>query len=96
MSPKQRHMGRVAAAGCVIGNRQLDACAGRVEVHHVLPSDFATVGLCTKHHDPFRTGTGLHGMSPRPFCRLFRVPEEDEMGLLVWANEDMARLKEYA
>lgn len=90
-------MGKVAAAGCVIGNRGLDPCAGRVEVHHIGSSDFCTAGLCTKHHDPFRTGTGLHGMTPRVFCRIFRVPDETERGLLEWVNEDIARrVKEYA
>lgn len=90
------HLGRVSAAGCVIGNRQLDACEGRIHVHHIADattpaSDFSTVGLCEKHHDANRSGSGLHGMSPRVFCRVFRVPGRTERGLLQWVNEDIAR-----
>lgn len=91
-------MGKVAAAGCVVGNRQLGPCEGRVEVHHVaegsgVRSDFGTAGLCESHH---RGPAGLHGMGVKAFCRLYRVPGESEYGLLIWSAEDMARLKEYA
>ena len=95
------HICRVAAAGCVIGNRSLDECEGRIEVHHVaegsgLRSDFSVVGLCTKHHDSARSGTGFHGMGTERFCKLFRVPGETEYGLLVMANEDMAKQRRAA
>lgn len=93
MSPAQRHMALVAAAGCVIGNR-FGGCEGRVTVHHVaegsgLRSDFAVVGLCEEHH---QGGGGLHGMSPRAFCRIYRPPGECEWGLLAWVNEDIQRM----
>lgn len=95
MTPAQRHMALVASAGCVIGNRSLAQCAGHVEVHHVaegssLRSDFAVVGLCSEHH---RGGSGFHGLRAERFCKLYRVPWEKEEGLLVWQNEDIARLK---
>jgi hypothetical protein len=101
MSPAKRHMGKVASAGCVVGNRGLDSCGGVVEVHHVAEgsgkrSDFSTVGLCTKHHDGQKAGSGFHGMGTERFCKLFRVPGESEYGLLVWANEDIAKLREFA
>jgi hypothetical protein len=91
-------MALVASAGCVVGNRKLDPCAGRVCVHHIAVgsgprSDYACVGLCEKHHDDARSGTGFHGMGTRTFCRVFRVPGECEYGLLVWVNEDVAKMK---
>lgn len=95
MSKAKRHMDLVARAGCVVGNRELGQCAGKLDVHHVaegsgLRSDFATVGLCQEHH----TGpAGLHGMGTKAFIRLYRPPGESEYGLLVWANEDIARLR---
>lgn len=94
----RRHMDLVARAGCVLGNRGFSTCGGSLELHHVaegsgLRSDFATVGLCTNHH----TGpAGLHGMGTKAFIRLYRPPGDSEYGLLVWANEDMAKLKETA
>lgn len=101
MSPENRHMGLVVAAGCAVGNRGLDTCAGRVECHHIAQgsgkrSAFATVGLCTKHHDAARAGTGFHGMGTERFCKLFRVQGETEWGLLAWSNEDIARIKRAA
>jgi hypothetical protein len=88
-------MGEVAAAGCVVGNRQLGQCEGRVTVHHVaegsgVRSDFSTVGLCEEHH---QGKSGLHGMGPKAFCRLYRPLGETEWGLLVWAIEDVATLR---
>lgn len=98
MTPAQRHMALVASAGCVIGNRKMGQCQGRVTVHHVaegsgIRSDFATVGLCEEHH---QGGTGLHGLSPRTFCRIYRPPGECEWGLLAWVNEDITKLKHKA
>ena len=89
----KRHMARVAAAGCVIGNRQLGECSGRNEVHHVaegsgLRSEFGVACLCNGHH---RGAAGLHGLGSKAFIRLYRPPGDSEYGLLVWANEDMAK-----
>lgn len=91
-------MAIVSAAGCVIGNRRLAPCSGPVEVHHVAEgsskrSDFATVGLCAEHH---RGASGFHGLRAERFCKLYRVPWENEYGLLAWAAEDVARLRKSA
>ena len=93
-----RHMNAVAEAGCVIGNRGLSQCSGRVEIHHVAEgsghrSDFSVVGLCEEHH---RGQAGLHGLGTKAFIRLYRLPGESEYGLLVWANEDMAKRRKAA
>lgn len=88
-----RHMQAVAGCGCAVGNRRLGKCSGRLEVHHVAEgsgerSDFATVCLCAEHH---RGSSGLHGMGTKGFIRLYRPPGDSEYGLLVWANEDLAK-----
>ena len=97
MTPAQRHKMLAAAAGCVLGNRGLHRCEdnpvqkkGGPALHHVIRSPFAVVGLCWGGH---QGPAGLHGMGPKAFCRLFRPPGETEMGLLVWANEDIAKLR---
>ena len=99
MSPEQRHKARVAAAGCVLGNRRLHVCEAKPGeplqtcVHHVATGSgkrnpFAIVGLCWGGH---QGPAGLHGMGVRAFCRLFRPPNETEWGMLAWVNEDLAR-----
>lgn len=93
VTPAKRHMARVVAAGCCIGNRGLGACAGRVTIHHVaegsgLRSDFAVAGLCEEHH---QGQSGLHGMGTKAFIRLYRLPGESEYGLLVWTAEDITK-----
>lgn len=95
MSPAQRHMQRVVAIGCVVC-RRLGFGYVPAQYHHIaegsgLRSDFCGCGLCEEHHDPFRTGSGFHGMGTERFCKIFRVPGETEYGLLVWVNEDLAR-----
>ena len=97
MTAEQEYMGAAVSAGCVIGNRRLGMCRGRVEFHHIasgssLRSDFCGAGLCTEHH----TGaTGFHGMGLRAFNALYRLPGECEFGLVVWSIEDLARRKRY-
>jgi len=94
---EQQYMAAAVAAGCVIGNRRLGMCTGRVEFHHIAQgsgerSDFCGAGLCTEHH----TGTtGWHGMGARAFLRLYRPPGDCEYGLMVWSAQDMAWLKRY-
>lgn len=96
----KRHMARVAAAGCVLGNRGLHICEHlgppRTTVHHVAAgtserSDFATVGLCWGGH---QGPGGLHGLQPENFCRVYGVPWGKEEGLLIWANEDLERQRQ--
>jgi hypothetical protein len=97
VTPAQRHKDLVARAGCVLGNRRLHVCEHhgepRAHVHHlrgVPRSDYATAGLCWGGH---QGPAGIHGMGSTAFCRLYRVPGETELGLLVWANEDIAKLR---
>lgn len=85
-------MERVASVGCVVC-RRLYARYVACEVHHVAEgsgkrSDFAVAGLCPEHH---QGGSGLHGMGTKRFCALYRLPFENEYGLLVWVNEDLTR-----
>jgi hypothetical protein len=96
MSPAERHKEKVAAAGCAVC-RRLHGHYVPPEVHHVAEgsskrSDFATVGLCGPQYENHHQGpAGLHGMGVKRFCALYRVPFENEYGLLVWAAEDIAR-----
>ena len=96
-SPARRWMSSVAALGCVVC-RRLGHGYVPAHVHHIaegsgLRSDYAVVPLCPEHHDPERKGSGFHGMGTERFCKIFRVPGETEYGLLVWANEDMAKAR---
>lgn len=92
MTPAKRHMNRVAALGCVVC-RRLGYDETPAQLHHIAEgsgkrSDFMVAPLCPEHH----TGkSGLHGMSPPMFCKLYRVPNENEYGLLAWVAEDLAR-----
>lgn len=92
MTPSQRHMDRVAQAGCVVC-RRVGHGYTPPELHHVaegsgLRSDWAVAGLCIEHH---RGKTGLHGMGTKRFIDVYRPPGDSEYGLLVWAIEDVAR-----
>lgn len=89
-----RWMNLIAQLPCVIGKRSGAQCVGRIELHHVAKgsgprSDFAVAPLCEEHH---RGQSGLHGMGVKVFCTLYRLPGETEYGLLVWTNEELARL----
>jgi len=78
-----RHMGKVAALGCVLC-RRLGLGTTAAEVHHVREgqggaqraSDFLSVPLCPEHH---RGNSGLHGLGTRAFERRYGI---DELGLL--------------
>lgn len=92
MSPEQRHMRRVASIGCIIC-RRLGHPDTPAHVHHIaegssLRSDFAVAPLCPEHH---MGATGFHTLKEERFCKLFRVPWENEYGLLAMTNEDLAR-----
>lgn len=92
MNAASRYMGKVAATGCVVC-RRLGFEPTPAQVHHVAEgsskrSDYGTVALCPEHH---LGKSGLHGMGVPAFCKLYRVPNESEYGLLVWQAEDMHR-----
>ena len=88
MSKASRHMGRVAALGCILcriqGRGQVDA-----EIHHLREgvgmsqrqSDYLTVPLCPACH---RGSTGLHGDRS-----LLRISKLDELGLLAATLEEL-------
>ncbi|CAB4180298.1 Recombination enhancement, RecA-dependent nuclease [uncultured Caudovirales phage] len=83
----------VAKIPCVVCSR-FGGGGGRITLHHVakgsgVRSHFAVVPLCEEHH---QGGAGLHCMGPRRFLMLYRPPDEDEYGLLVWLLEDVAAL----
>jgi hypothetical protein len=89
-------MERVSKMDCLICKRFVRTGLP-VEVHHVAEgsskrSDFATVPLCGDFNDGghHRGSAGLHGMGTKAFCALYRPPFENEYGLLVWLQEDMA------
>jgi hypothetical protein len=92
MSPAERHKEKVAALGCCVC-RRLGHGYTAAEVHHIAEgsskrSDFAVAPLCREHH---QGSAGFHGLKERRFCALYRVPWENEYGLLVWVNEDLER-----
>lgn len=92
MSAAQRHMDRVGNLPCCVCAR-MGLGETRAELHHVAEgsskrSDFAVVPLCREHH---QGGTGFHVLKEREFCKRYRVPWEQETGLLVWTNEDLAK-----
>lgn len=91
---KARWFHLVASLGCVVC-RRLGHEQTPPELHHVaegsgLRSDYAVAPLCAEHH---RGQSGLHGMGAKSFCKLYRTPGESEYGLLVWVNEDLAKVQ---
>ena len=83
-------MANVALLGCCVC-RRLGYGPTPAEVHHIAEgsskrSDFAVAPLCREHH---RGASGFHTLKEERFCKLYRVPWENEYGLLVWTNEDL-------
>lgn len=79
---------------CIVCKRLGFKLDRRVELHHIAKgssrqNNWLVAPLCREHHDPYRTGTGFHGMGEQRFCSLFRVPHSTEYGLLAWVNEDL-------
>ena len=82
---ERKHMGRVAALGCILCDH-LGLGATPARVHHVREdqggaqraSNYLTVPLCPEHH----TGkTGLHGLGTRAFERTYGLSELDLLAL---------------
>lgn len=83
----KRHMGRVAALGCILcdylGHPETPA-----EVHHIRDgqgaaqraSDFLTVPLCPYHH---RGPAGFHGMGTRAFSTRYKLNELDLLAMTI-------------
>ena len=96
---ERRHVNKVAALPCGVC-RRFGATGLPVELHHVaegsgIRSWFAVAPLCGSKMDGghHRGAAGLHGMGTKKFCALYRPPWEKEEGLLVWVNEDLAKVK---
>ncbi len=64
MSKESRHMGRVAALGCLV-------CDAPANVHHIrterIKNDFLTIPLCREHH---QGDFSIH-MSKRQFENIY-------------------------
>lgn len=79
MSPAQRHMGKVAALGCILC-RRLGYGWTQATVHHIRTgigmgkraSDFDTIPLCPEHHQGM---TGIHGMGRKAWERHHGITE---------------------
>lgn len=86
------HMGRVAAAGCVLCHH-LGYGDTPAEVHHIREgqgaaqraSDWLTVPLCPSHH---RGQEGVHGLGTKGFYTRYKLTELD---LLAMTIERLAR-----
>lgn len=81
MTPSQRHMGRVAALGCILC-RHMGLGETPAQVHHLeeetgaaqRQDDFLTIPLCPEHH----TGaTGVHTLKKAGIYRRYGVSELD-------------------
>lgn len=93
---ESRFAGLVKSLPCIVCRRLGYALDRHVDLHHIAKgssrqNNWLVSPLCEEHHDPYRTGTGLHGMGERAFCLLFKVPHGTEYGLLAWVNEDLMR-----
>lgn len=99
--PESEWLDRVASLGCVVCRRVYNRYTP-AEIHHIAEgtsprSNFAVAPLCgdqyDDHHDGRNTGgAGFHRMG-KQWLKLFRVPGENEWGLLQWVNEDIANDK---
>lgn len=86
---ENRHMGAVAALGCILC-RHLSLGETLAELHHVREgqgmsqraSNFLVVPLCPEHH---RGASGLHGLGTRGFYTRYRLDELDLLALTLEA-----------
>lgn len=90
------YAGLIKSLPCIVCRRLGFALDRPVELHHIAKgssrqNNWLVAPLCREHHDPYRVGTGLHGMGERAFCSMFKVPHSTEYGLLAWVNEDLMR-----
>lgn len=85
MSRASKHMGRVAALGCILC-RHLGYGYSPAEVHHVFDtaarSDWLVIPACPEHH---RGATGFHGLGQRAFERTYKLTEADLLAMTIEA-----------
>lgn len=86
MNAAKRHMGRVAALGCILCRVHFFVEGEPANVHHIREgqggaqraSDFLTIPLCPEHH----TGSsGIHGLGVRGFYTRYRLTELDLLAM---------------
>lgn len=84
----RRHMGRVAALGCIVCSECGFGEDTPAQVHHIKievgmaqrESDWLTIPLCVEHH----TGkTGLHSLQKGEFYRRYDHTELDLLALVL-------------
>lgn len=91
LSKAKRHMGRVAALGCILC-RHYGHYGTPAEVHHIREgqgasqraSDFLTVPLCPEHH---RGMEGVHGLGVKGFYVRHKLNELDLLAMTLEALE---------
>ena len=84
---ERRHMGRVAALGCILCDH-LGLGATPAQVHHIREgqgmsqraSNFLTIPLCPEHH---QGASGIHGLGAKAFERTYRLNELDLLALTI-------------
>lgn len=84
---ESKHMGRVAALGCVLC-RHLGFEPSPAHVHHIREgqgmsqraSNYLTVPLCPEHH---QGATGVHGLGTKAFERLYKLTELDLLAMTI-------------
>jgi hypothetical protein len=91
---ESRFAGLIKSLPCVVCRRLGLPLDRHVDLHHIAKgssrqNNWLVAPLCRDHHDPYRTGCGLHGMGEQRFCSAFKVPHGTEYGLLAWVNEDL-------
>lgn len=89
---EQQWKTHLATLPCLVGRRH-GGCQGRINLHHVaegssVRSVWALVPLCEEHHTG---GSGLHTMGTKKFVARYRPYNDQELGLLAWLIEDLAK-----
>jgi len=84
---ERKHMGRVAALGCILCDH-LNLGTTPAQVHHIREgqgmsqraNNFLTIPLCPTHH----TGKpGIHGLGTKAFERTYGVTELDLLAMTI-------------
>lgn len=88
----KRHLGRVAALGCILCREHFGVEGTPAEIHHLREeqgaaqrgSDWLAIPLCPSCH---RGASGLHGLGRRGFERRYRLSELDLLAMTIEALE---------
>ena len=90
-SAERRYHALLRTLPCVVCRRIGFKLDRHVHIHHIgrPQNNWLVVPLCEEHHDHFRTGSGLHGMTEQRFCSMFKVPHLNYYGMLGWTQQDL-------